>query len=117
MNILFPYLNIVNVVTNIVSKFYVQGKNNPLVLLATVSYACYAFGVILIICELGQRMSDAIEGIWDTIDDFDWYSFPHDIQRFLPYLLIAAQRPVVLKCFGSTSGSRNTFKKVSLTNC
>ena len=79
----------------------------------TIVYACYAFGVVLIICELGQRFGDAFLEIADTIEDFDWYLFPLELQTLLPILLAAAQQRVALECFGSISGSRDTFKKVS----
>ena len=79
-------------------------------------YVVYAFGVVLIICELGQQLSNAFEEIGDKIEDFDWYTFPLEIQRYLPNLLMAAQQAVVLECFGSISGSRDTFKKVCLTH-
>lgn len=84
------------------------------VLLLTIFYAGYAFGVVFIICELGQRLTDAFEEINDEIDRFEWYLFPSEIQRMLPTIMISAQQPVVLECFGSIAGSRETFKRVSL---
>lgn len=81
-------------------------------LTVTIVYACYAFGVVLIICELGQRLTNAFDVIGDTIGDFNWYLFPFDIKKLLPNLLMAAQQRVVLECFGSISGTRETFKYV-----
>lgn len=75
-------------------------------------YACYAFGVIFSICELGQRLTDAFDVLADTIGNFDWYLFPIEIQDILPTLLMAAQQPVVLECFGSISSIRETFKQL-----
>ena len=83
-------------------------------LLVTIVYAFYAFGVVLIICELGQRLTNAFEEICETVEHFDWYLIPLEIQKSLPILLIAAQKPIVLECFGSISGTRDTFKIVSL---
>ena len=78
-----------------------------------ISFSCYARGVVLIICELGQRVSDAFQQIADTIENFNWYLFPMEIQQTLPILLMGAQQPVVLECFGSISASRETFKNVN----
>lgn len=83
------------------------------VLLLTVFYAFYAFGVVLIICELGQRLTHEFERIDDEIDQFDWYLFPPQIQRLLPIIMIASRQEVFLECFGSITGTRETFKKVS----
>ena len=97
-------------------KFLLQREHTLLILLAIIVYASYAFGVVLIICELGQRLTNAFEEICDTIENFDWYLFPLEIQQILPILLVGTQEPVVLECFGSISGTRDTFKKVSLTH-
>lgn len=79
-------------------------------------YASYAFGIILVICELGQRLTDAFGQIADEVKHFDWYLFPYEIQRILSFILINAQQPVELECFGSVTGIRETFKKVSYSN-
>lgn len=86
-----------------------------LVLFVAMFYASYAFGIILIICELGQRLTDAFGRIADEIENLAWYEFPREIQRMLLIILIRSQRPVELQCFGSISGTRETFKKVSQT--
>lgn len=70
------------------------------------------FGFTFIFCELGQRVSDLMKQIIDTIDQFDWYLFPMEIQRMLPILLIVAQQPIDIVVIGSTSANRDTFKKV-----
>lgn len=64
------------------------------------------------ICELGQRLTDAFAQIADEIENFEWYLFSHEIQRMLPIILIAAQQPIELECFGAVSGIRDTFKRV-----
>lgn len=81
-------------------------------LFVTTFYASYALGSIFFICEVGQRVSDAFEGIDDVVMDFEWNSFPHEIQKLLPTIMIMTQKPVVMECFGSTSALRESFKKV-----
>lgn len=83
-------------------------------LLIIIVGACYGFGAILLICETGQRLSNAFEELGERIKTFDWYVFPLEIQRMLPVLLMAAHQEIVLECFGSIAGTRQTFKKVSL---
>lgn len=76
-------------------------------------YACYAFGIAFLPCEVGQRISSAFEEIEDVTGQYRWYSFPNDVQRMLPMILINFQESVELECFGSFSCCREAFKKVS----
>lgn len=75
-------------------------------------YAVYAFGIIFLTCELGQRLTNAFEQIQDEIKKFEWYLFSSEIQQMLPTILIVSQQSIELECFGSISGLRETFKKV-----
>lgn len=72
----------------------------------------YAFGLVLIACELGQQMTNAFENFNTVLCEHDWYLFPMKLQQFLPPLLIIAQEPVRLECFGSNACVRESFKKV-----
>lgn len=72
----------------------------------------YAFGLVLISCELGQRMTNAFEKFEVVICELDWLLFPVKLQQMLPPLLIIAQQPVRLECFGSNACVRESFKKV-----
>ena len=72
----------------------------------------YAFGVMFVACELGQRLNLAFDECNDMIDQFNWYLFPAEIQRMLPLILNFMQQPVEIKCFGSTALDRETFKYV-----
>lgn len=79
-------------------------------------YASYAFGVVLFMCEIGQQLTNAFETIEDTFEAFHWYLFPLETKKMLLLIIMVTQEPVVMQCFGSTSGTRDTFKKVSLSN-
>lgn len=65
-------------------------------------------------CEFGQQFSDAFEEVNDKIEAFDWYLFPSELQRMLPMIMVVAQQPVELKCFGSISAVREISKKVGI---
>ena len=43
------------------------------------------------VCELGQKISDAFDGIDIELESFAWYLYPYELQRILPTFLIVAQ--------------------------
>lgn len=77
------------------------------------SYLYMSFGLVFTSCELCERVSDAFEEICDVIDQLDWYKYPSDIKQILPMIILNAQAPINIECFGSISCSRLVFKKVS----
>ena len=81
--------------------------------LVTVAYVFYAFCLLFAACELCQRATDTLNEIVDVIGQFDWYSFPYEIQRILPTMLIVAQKQTVMECFGSVSCCRESYQKVN----
>ena len=85
---------------------------NIMPLLLTILNGFIAFATVFIACELGQRMNNAFDGIDLTIDHFKWYLFPIEIKRVLPMIIVAAQQPVSLECFGSIICTRDVFKNV-----
>lgn len=76
----------------------------------------YACGVMIIACELGQRINLAFAECGQLIDKFDWYSLTIEIQRMLPIIVNFAQQPIDIKCFGSAACDRDTLKFVSVAN-
>lgn len=76
----------------------------------------YAFGAMLIGCELGQRNNFAFDECAQMIDQFDWYLLPGEIQRMLPLIINFAQQPINIKSFGSAALDRDTFKYVSISS-
>lgn len=71
---------------------------------------------IFVVCDLGQGIANAFDGIDLTISKLNWYKFPIEITNMLPILIINAQQPVELKVFGSASCSYQNFQKVSTVN-
>ena len=74
-----------------------------------------AFGFVFVACELGQRISDAFNELSDVIGRFNWYTFSVEVQHILPTIILVAQQPVVISCFGSVLCLREAFKKVKST--
>lgn len=61
----------------------------------------------------GQQFSTAIEGIDIAFSQLDWYSFPSEVQRILPPIMLITQQPNYIKCFGNVLCARKQFRKVS----
>lgn len=76
----------------------------------------YAFGNMLVVCELCEWATIVFEECSDMVDQLDWYLLPIEGQRMLQIIICYAQRPVKLKCFGNTACDRETFKYVSVCN-
>lgn len=74
----------------------------------------YAFGVIFVSCDLGQRAQQAFFKCGDIIYQLNWYKFPAEIQQMLPLIINFTQKPLTFECFGSTACVRETFKFVSI---
>ena len=74
----------------------------------------YAFGFVFICCEVGERFSGSFNEICDIFDQFNWYLLPVKIQQMLPTVILIAQLPVVIECFGSILCLREAFKSVGL---
>lgn len=70
--------------------------------------------VVLIACEIGQRISDTFDQISFTIDQYAWYLFPIQIKRTLPMIMENSQESVSIACFGSIACTREVFKNVGI---
>lgn len=82
-------------------------------MLGTIGWcASMAFGSVVIICEMGQRMSYAFDEIGDLIWHMEWYLYASEIQKILPTILVAARKPVAIEFFGSLSCNRDSLEKV-----
>lgn len=96
------------------SEFQSRNQQNSSDALLTIVIAGYAFGLIQNMCEVGHRLRNSFIEIYNLIEQFSWYKYPNRIQRHLIIILVVAQKPVNLICFGSNSCDRDTFKRVSL---
>lgn len=85
-----------------------------MVLLMTILQAFYALCIVFIACELCERLTIAYAELEYKIEQFEWYAFPIKAQRLLPILMLNAQQPITLQCFGGISTNREAFKKVHL---
>lgn len=81
-------------------------------ILVTIFIVFYSICVLFATCELDERLSIAYDQMDAEIAQFDWYLFPIEVQQLLPIVIMNAQQPIVLACFGSISVNRETLKKV-----
>lgn len=73
--------------------------------------------VIFVVCECVQRVTNSYSALTDTINQFDWYLYPIEIQHLLVPIIMYAQKPVEIAFFGSITCNREQFSKVSLFLC
>lgn len=94
-------------------SFQSKHQTDAFVMIIMLIIALTAFGYVFFACEMGERFSNQFESINDQMDQFKWYSFPLEVQRMLPAIILIAQQPVGIECFGSVLCLRESFKKVS----
>lgn len=71
-----------------------------------------AYGQILLICFYGEHLLNTFEELHESVFACDWYRFPLESQKLLNTMLVAAQRPVYIRGFGSSGCTRESFKEV-----
>lgn len=83
-------------------------------LFVTILHVCLAYGQIFVICMSGQHQTDHFERLNESIFMSEWYQFPVKSQQLLHAMLVAAQRPVYIRGFGSGACTRESFKEVHM---
>lgn len=84
-------------------------------LLEAVFFSFWAIALVFVVCELGQRFSNAFNQFDVTLNETGfWYLYPPKVQRMFPMIIVNAQQPIAFKCFGSILCERDTFKRVIL---
>lgn len=78
----------------------------------SIAAATLSFGVVFMFCELGEELNGQTKEINDAMWDSDWDSFPLNLQRMMPMILLSTQHPEELTAYGGTLCTRDTFKKV-----
>lgn len=78
--------------------------------------ASYAFGAVIFVCELCQQVCNGFEEMNRAMDQFHWPSYPIDLRRVLPIVIMFTQQPIEFKVFGSITCCRESFKNVSSIN-
>lgn len=77
----------------------------------------WSFVQIFAICEFGQRITGRFYEIKNEIFNWDWYTFPMDVQKIFPIIVIGTETPVELCGFGNIVCTRSSFKNVRDFSC
>lgn len=72
----------------------------------------WTFVLLFILCYAGEEVSATFEDVADEIYQCEWDSFPYQIRRILPIVMIVAQDPVQIKGYGGIPCSLDRYKKV-----
>lgn len=72
----------------------------------------WSFGLIFVSSEICQRISSAFDRIDYKLTGLNYYLLPIDVWKILPVIIVNAQEPISIGCFGSISCERITFKNV-----
>lgn len=67
---------------------------------------------LLIYCNFGDQVTTQFGGIDSKLYLCNWYNLPIELEKNIPMMLLSVQKPIYLRGFGSTSCTRETFKKV-----
>lgn len=88
-------------------------QHNKVMVIFLITDLSWSFGAVFVSCELCHRAVYAHDKIANDFGNLNWYSFPFKTWKFLPIIISNVQQPIVIRCFGSISCTRETFKMVS----
>lgn len=84
-----------------------------MILIVLLCEMTWSFAFVFVVCEFGQRVSNAFIDIDFEAGQLEWYLFSMEVQKILPTLMIVTQKCVGLDVFGNVQADRENFKKVS----
>lgn len=74
--------------------------------------AFWIFGVLFLMCELGERVTNQFIMFGEENQQSDWHMLPIKMQRMYLVFLLDTQQPKNTCCYGRISCTRDTFKQV-----
>lgn len=92
---------------------YSQTVNDSKELFIPMVFLIVALTTVFIFSELGQRVNNQSNEVYNEILRCDWYTYPMAVQKILPIILNGAQQAVEIKGFGNIVFSRESFTMVS----
>lgn len=67
---------------------------------------------MFLVCEPGQRVTDAFARFNGEIDKCDWHLLPANKRRLYLIFSLDTQQPNNIRCYGRILSTRHTFKEV-----
>lgn len=68
---------------------------------------------LLIFCNFGDNVTTEFDHINETIYYFDWQSLPLELKKYLPLMMLLAQKPIYMRGLGRVQCTREMFGKVN----
>lgn len=81
-------------------------------LMMPVLAAFWFFCSVFIFCEFGENVCSEFDELKNAVCESDWYIFPIEVQRSLPFLLMVTQKQIVPRGFGNILCNRESFQTV-----
>lgn len=70
------------------------------------------FGILFIVCELCQRLTQKFDDFNDNLWECRWYLYPNRLQQMFLIFGANTQQSVNIRGYGNIMCTRETFKKV-----
>ena len=87
---------------------------NQMELIRTSVLLFWSLAMTFVACEFGEMLTNQFCCFNETIEQCDWYAFPHKIQRIFVVVVANTQQPTYIHSFGNIPCSRDSFKRVSI---
>lgn len=72
-----------------------------------------AFVWIFIICDVGNEVTTHFSSIDDAIYECAWYKLPLNLKKYIPFMMMIAQKPIYIQSMGYIRCTRETFRMVN----
>lgn len=89
-----------------------NSETDSAVLLQSILCIVGSLQMLFVACEVGQRSSNEFNGIYDSICQLEWHLYPIEVQKMFVLIMMYTQEPLEIAFFGSSTCSRDQFKKV-----
>lgn len=79
-------------------------------------YGCLIFALVILPCEIGQRLTDTFDEINFQFEQLRWYLLAIEIRRMVTTTMIFAQKSIIFECYGVLFCNRDQLKTVNQSN-
>lgn len=93
-------------------RFQSDGSN-IMELIEPTTLVSWSFVLIYMACDFGEAITTQYTAIDYSICECDWYSFPLEIQKMLPMVMMSTQKAMIVQVFGKVACTRETFNRVN----
>lgn len=91
----------------------IHGSQNPMLILQQTLVLLESIIPFFVASMISEEITQQIDKI-DFYVDSDFYKFPNDILRMLPFIIANTQQLCVFKSYGKAVCNRESFKEVTI---